>query len=367
MKKERLSPETIERICRLNARLTEAAQWIAERAKRTRETYLAGGGRDKHHSGDEREDYELDAVVKCSLGSDNPDFNPDDEDANLVAVSAYSVKKDEDLWTECAPEWGEALFWGRDDLKRVPFCYLFHVLCIDTLHYDFDAMLKIEDIELDVILIRQRGVSLDTALLPRKRKSSYPRSVFDRTPEREMFKARALSWRERRYARLLNQTIHEAGLWAAEQVRCSEQEYAAIGGADGRVTEDRAYEDHEMLLEVSGHLGENHPEFDACDDNIVVEWREAIYKKSQYVRGRSRHPFHTLHRGTLFSIKYSPRDEEMRRIHPCGLFWRIFEQLDCDWLKMLSIGTLWVDVNVVQRRIVNVCEPAWTCRRLDIS
>ena len=359
MTKGSLSPEIIEGVCRLNTLFCEATKWITDRAKWMRAAFWAGGGKKDYQWGNDWYDYELEVVVKCSLGSDDPDFKPDDEYANLIVVHETSAwDHDDTWWTEFGPQHGEFLQDYNDTFRQTPFCYLFHAICIDTLHYDFDAMLKIGEIEIGIVLIRQRGIHLDTALLPRKRKSSYPRSVFARTPILEGGKRKLLNWRERRYARLLNQKMSETSLWIQEQASRSEKEYADIGGLDCRIMAGNAYEDYEMHVKVDGCLGESHPEFDPDDDNFVVEWREPIYKQSQYVFGRARNPFYSFRcYGSYFQkTDYRPHHYryELYRIEPCGLFWRIFKDLDDDWFRMLSIGRIWIDVFFVQRRILTV-------------
>jgi hypothetical protein len=354
MGKNKLSPEVMERVCRLNSRLTEAANWIAERARRTRNAYLAGGGLDGHideDSGD-WEDYELEAIVKCSLGNEAKDFNPNDEYNNLVAVVGTSAKHDgEEEWSECAPCWGEGL---PEAWPQTPFSYLFHEIYDHTLRCDLAALLRIGEIEINLVLIRQRGTNLDPALWPGKRKSSYARSVFARTPLRQKYEP--LTARELRYARLLNKKMAEARQWIEEQARRSEKEYAAIGGLDGCFMGNESYEDCEMIMDFSGVLGESHPEFNEDDDNIIVNYKEPLYKNNQHVFGRARNPFLSFQYGIYFSKRSDGWNHrsDISRIQPCGLFWNIFRKMDYDWLKMLSIGGLWLDLFLIQRRIVLV-------------
>jgi hypothetical protein len=149
--------------------------------------------------------------------------------------------------------------------------------------------------------------------------------------------------------------MSEARAWIEEQARRSEKEYADIGGLDRHLTEGNAYEDYELLMEVCGCLGENHPEHDENEDGIVVRHSEPIYKENQRVCGRSRNPFHHNRYHYAFRPAHHYRwGDELNKIQPCGLFWDIFNKIDRDWLKMLSIGQLWLDVYFVQRRIVCV-------------
>jgi hypothetical protein len=108
MPKDTLPPEIIERVCRLNTCLTEAANWIEECTQKTKATYFAGGGKEDYHEQDESwEDYELEAIVKCSLGNDDPAFNPDDEYGNMIVVCETRLAGDQSrelTWSSC---WNE--------------------------------------------------------------------------------------------------------------------------------------------------------------------------------------------------------------------------------------------------------------------
>ena len=152
----------------------------------------------------------------------------------------------------------------------------------------------------------------------------------------------------------LNQKMDEGRAWIEEQARRSEKEYNNIGGLDRRVTEDGAYEDCELMLRIKGFLGENHPEYDEDENNLVVTHSEAIGKKSQYIFGRSRNPLHYDRYEMYFSKDRCSWSANLCRVRPCGLFWDIFGKVKRDWLKMLSIADLWFEVSSVQRRIVVV-------------
>jgi len=359
-----LSPEIVERICNLNVRLTEAAKWLEERARQIWAVYFASGGREAHHLNDQCEDFELEAMVKCSLGSDDPAFDPEDEYANVISVvtdwaKGWCIHEERLKWSDCSTDLmfteinGGLPLWGEDlphinAFRQIPFCFLFHEVYGHALESTLDSLIKISEIEINLVLIRKRGVELDQALLPRKRKSSYPRSVRCRhTGNGDL-----VSYRDLRYARLLNQKLREAETWIKAQARYTEKKYLDdIEGLDRQFTEDNAYEDYKMRMTVCGVLGENHPEYDKDDDNIIVEYREPIYKNNQRIFGQPRNNFTFSHYIVYFSYfhKYW-----QRKINPCGLFWNIFKETSHDWLKMLSIGQFWLDVFFVQSRIINV-------------
>jgi len=103
-----------------------------------------------HHSKD-WEDYELEVVIKCSYDSNDPDANPDDDYASLIAVMESNFKgrlgkkghEDDLSWSSCDPCWTEGLPWWRDELfQQVPFCYLFHEIYEHALSCDLDALLR---------------------------------------------------------------------------------------------------------------------------------------------------------------------------------------------------------------------------------
>jgi hypothetical protein len=366
IQRDDLSPENAERIKHLNACLLEAADWIEERAELTRAAYSAGGGAVQQQPGGHWEDFEFDAIVKCSLGREAPDFTPDDEHADMIAAVTDSLKhapereKGALTWKHCGDgrtagegsrisPWAEGLPHIKA-FRKTPFCFLFHEIFAHALHHDLDALLKIGEIEINLVLTRQRGVAVEAEPLAGKWRRSSPRSVFSRTP---CFPAdMPLTRRDVRYARLLNQKMREAQVWIEEQARRGEKEYLESGGRDRRLTADNAYEDYEMMMEVCGCLGERHPEYDEDNDNIVVKYSAPIPKENQRVFGRARN----VVRYSRYRHGFPPGawGDAYATIQPCGLFWDIFDRLDHDWLKMLGIGQLWLDVSLVQRRITQV-------------
>ena len=191
-----------------------------------------------------------------------------------------------------------------------------------------------------------------TPATPRKRKSSYPRSVYSRLTDSDP-QWEFLKYREQRYARLLSQKIKEAHSWIYEQARRSESEYIGFGGLDGHST-DNTYEDYQMMYRFDGVLGENHPEYDeeANDSNFIVSLREPILKTNQYVLGRARKPSYEIQFGVYWP--YWIDEDYLEKTESCCMFWDLFSKLGRDWLKMLSIGQLWLDMCFVQRRIVRV-------------
>lgn len=366
MKKKNLSSEIVKRVIHLNACLYKAALWIEERADRTLTAYFAGGGGSKQPWEANWEDFELDAIVKCSLAEDQPAFNPNNEYANLVAVVVGGQKylqcgqADGLTWADCgagenSPDgmsaWSEGLP-RIEEFQQVPFCFLFHEVFEHTLGCDLDSMLKIGEIEINLTLVRQRGLTLEGAPLPGKREDSHPRSAFSRALcSREEWR---LNDRQQRYARLLNKKIAAAQAWIEEQARLGEEEYLESGEQHLGLTDSQTYEDYQMMMEVGGCLAETHPDYNEDDDNIVVQYSEPIYTEKQRIFGRGRYIFHPSRYGCHFVPGKKVRGMPFDKITACGLFWGLYNALGRDWLKMFSIGQLWLDVALTQRRIIRI-------------
>ena len=346
-----VSYDDIERLCKLHTQLKEASVWAKERSEKIMKTYLEGGGRlwDTEVEPRFTEDSEIEAIVKCSLGDQDPAFNPADEYGNLLAVSThvYNDERD-DEWS-----WNEGVD-HIEALKDTRVCFLFHDIFDHQLHMDIEAVCRIGEIQTDVVFTRQRMLYLDKTQLPRKRKSSYSRSVFDRTPIRySSYRRQQLTAREERYARLLNQYLLEAQIWINDQIRRAEEEYRMVGGLSGPI-DDTTYEDYEMRVDICPTLGENHPEYDDEDDNILVKYYEPVHKRSQHVFGRARSQFYDPYLD--HNILERQRDgwfEGINNLRACRLFHCLWDELGRDWLKMLSIGQIWIDVFIVHRRIVH--------------
>jgi hypothetical protein len=154
-----LSDAEIERLRLINAKLVEAEIFIRQRTQRALDDYFkAGGLRGRWHDEAVREDVEIEVKVDCVLHRDHPDF--DEEDDNIVA----------------SLDWMDGFFYDRPDviknwnvfgfceghrLQRDSHCWLFHDLYDHRLVHDWDRILSIGDIWVDVSLIAQRGIYID--------------------------------------------------------------------------------------------------------------------------------------------------------------------------------------------------------------
>jgi hypothetical protein len=157
---------------------------------------------------------------------------------------------------------------------------------------------------------------------------------------------------------LLNQKLETAGAWLDGQLRKSEEEFWAMGGRDSFM-EGRRYEDYHLATEVAGMLGDNHPHYDDEDEeNEIVRHYAPVAKQKQWIFGRCRPPDGGAHDNWLSTKLHIVDHADIicpnRRqalLRPCRLFRDLWLNSGCDWLKMLSIQELWLEVIVIQRRI----------------
>lgn len=128
-----------------------------ERAERALTAYYAAGGVRNHRFNDDLlEDVDVDAKVMCILRADHPGSREDED--NIVAELNASMLLIE-AWEEgfSFSEFGGA---GKlPPLVDVRLCWLFHDLVDHVLHRDWDRVLDIGGVWIDVNLMQQRIVS----------------------------------------------------------------------------------------------------------------------------------------------------------------------------------------------------------------
>ncbi|PLZ00064.1 hypothetical protein CY652_23000 [Burkholderia sp. WAC0059] len=145
----------------LNRKLAEAEAWIRQRRDRCLADYYRAGGvggrRGKHCFSDTLwEDVELEVDVTCVLRDDHPDF--DEEDDNIVCELDWS-SFDGIVDDPVNHDWNVFQFEPGHPLGGERHCWLFHDLVEHVLRFDWDPMLGIGGIWLDVRLIQQWGMS----------------------------------------------------------------------------------------------------------------------------------------------------------------------------------------------------------------
>lgn len=151
-----LTEAEVVRLRLLNQKLVEVEQWILQRRDQClSDYYRAGGVRNRHYSPELWEDVETDITITCVLRKDHPDFEEDDD--NIVAGLHWL----DGIYDGCAEitNWNEFQFVDGHRLQHDPHCYLFHDLTYHVLCNDWDRILDIGGIWIDVHLIQQRGIN----------------------------------------------------------------------------------------------------------------------------------------------------------------------------------------------------------------
>lgn len=156
---EDLSAHELSRIRTLNAQLSEAEVWVRQRARQCLAAYYEAGGRKRYRFSESlREDVEVDAKITCLLREDHPDFKVDDDNilAELDASIPLIEGREEDFRLT---NWNELHAGDDHPLTDVHFCHLFHDLFDHKFHADWDRILAVGGLWIDVTLIQQRMVS----------------------------------------------------------------------------------------------------------------------------------------------------------------------------------------------------------------
>lgn len=153
-----LNEDEIARLRLLNAKLEEAQRWIAECVDRCVADYFRSGGLHRHrHSDTLYEDFYVDAEVECVLREDHPDFDEDED--NIVATLSTTWIGTGELWPE-GDNWNEFADDAAHPLKGDRHCWLFHVLYDHKLDRDWEKVLSVGGVWIDVKLVQQRHVKL---------------------------------------------------------------------------------------------------------------------------------------------------------------------------------------------------------------
>lgn len=140
----------------LNDKLTEAEHWVHRRAARCLFDYHRSGGL-KAAKLDERtfEDVEVEAIVSCILSETHPDFRPDEDNVVATLNAGVLLIENNELDKE---NWNEVPEREPHPLSDMHFCWLFHDLFDHRLGGDWNRMLQIDGLEIEVTLKQQRGM-----------------------------------------------------------------------------------------------------------------------------------------------------------------------------------------------------------------
>jgi hypothetical protein len=156
----RLADMTVHELAQLrllNEKLIQAEHWIHRRVTQCRFDYYTAGGQEAANlESHVSEDFEVDASVWCVLRETHLDFKTDDD--NIVAQlsgAALLVHNEDKLGVE---NWNEVWEPEPHPLSDMRFCWLFHDLFDHTLKGNWERMLDIGGVWVEVTLTQQREV-----------------------------------------------------------------------------------------------------------------------------------------------------------------------------------------------------------------
>jgi hypothetical protein len=160
--------------------------------------------------------------------------------------------------------------------------------------------------------------------------------------QRGRTKLRSLSNEELSALRLLNDKLREAETWVAKRAAQCVADYQNAGGLTRTQLDPQTFEDFCIEAKVRCLLSEAHPNFDPNEDNFV-----ATLDATHVIRGDVE--MATFNFDEVRDARPHPLDD----MHFCFLFHDLYDHtFRGDWDKTLSVGGLWVDVELVQQRIV---------------
>jgi hypothetical protein len=155
-----LSAEELDRLRLTNQKLAEAEQWILQRRDQCLADYFrAGGAKDRQYGETVHEDVEIEVEIVCILRSDHPDFDDKAMDDNAVARLHWLDGIYDD--SSGIANWNAFQFNEGHVLQRDNHCYLFHSLYDHVLLHEWDRILAIGAVWVDVHLIQQRETYWD--------------------------------------------------------------------------------------------------------------------------------------------------------------------------------------------------------------
>ncbi|WP_213779533.1 hypothetical protein [Caballeronia sp. dw_276] len=149
-----LTVHELARLRLLNDKLLKTENWIHQRAARCLLDYQSAGGLIRARlDGHTYEDVELNAAVTCILRETNPEFESD-EDNVIAKLNAKLLLDNKDVLGQ--ENWNEVWEPGPHPLSDMHFCWLFHDLFDHHLEGDWDKMLDVGGLLVEVTLAQQR-------------------------------------------------------------------------------------------------------------------------------------------------------------------------------------------------------------------
>ena len=144
--------------------------------------------------------------------------------------------------------------------------------------------------------------------------------------------------------RVLNEKLTDAEHWIRERAQQCLAAYYAAGGVKNHHVDPHLSEDAEIEAKVACILRKDHPDFRVDDDNIVAELNASFL----LVEGCEEDL-----RLTNWSELGAVDDHPLPDVHFCYLFHDLFDHvLRRDWDMTLAVGGLWIDVLLVQQRML---------------
>ena len=142
---------------------------------------------------------------------------------------------------------------------------------------------------------------------------------------------------------LLNDKLISAEKWILQRQQQCLSAYYAAGGVKNHRSGDDLIEDVDVEATVGCLLREDHPEYKTDDDNIVAKLDASLLFGDPWSEG--------------FSFDELAGGAEIPRLAHVKLCWLFHDLLDHvlhrDWDRALSVGGLWIEVKLIQQRIVS--------------
>jgi hypothetical protein len=156
-RERRLADMTVRELANLrllNEKLQQAEHWIHRRAARSLFDYHKAGGLKAARLDEQNfEDVEMDATVCCLLRETHPEFNPNGDNIVARLNAGLLLAAEAELGRG---NWNEVWESEPHPLSDMHFCWLFHDLFDHQLKGDWNRMLDVGGLWIEVSLIQQR-------------------------------------------------------------------------------------------------------------------------------------------------------------------------------------------------------------------
>lgn len=145
--------------------------------------------------------------------------------------------------------------------------------------------------------------------------------------------------------RELNRQLTEAEHWIRQRAQQCLSDYYAAGGVRHDSFDSQLAEDVEIEAKVACILRADHPDFEDDDDNVVAELDASVLLLEECAEDFRMTNWNELNAGD---------DHPLTDVHFCYLFHDLFDHaFQKDWDKTLAVGGLWIDVMLIQQRMLS--------------